>query len=66
MQEGINSTEGDPEFVDKDLFKKVEDFQKDLKLLEDKLTKKKLDYRIFNTSLRIRESKWTEKERATP
>lgn len=63
-REGIKSVDGDPEFIDKDMFKKVQDFQKDLKNLEDKLTKKKLDYRIFNTSLRIRESKWTEKTRS--
>ena len=41
------------------------DFQKDLKALTDKLTKKKLVYRVFNSSLRIRESKWTDKEQAS-
>ena len=63
--EGIKSAEEDPEFLDKDMFKKVKDFQKDLKALTDKLTKKKLDYRVFNSSIRIRESKWTDKEQAS-
>jgi uncharacterized protein (TIGR02599 family) len=60
--EGIKSADDDPEFLDKDMFMKVQDFQKDLKALEEKLKSKKLDFRIFNTSLRIRESKWTDKE----
>jgi uncharacterized protein (TIGR02599 family) len=62
MREGIKSADDDPEFLDKDMFKKQQDFQKDLKTLKDKLVSKKLDYRIFNTSLRIRESKWTDKD----
>jgi uncharacterized protein (TIGR02599 family) len=61
-REGIETADNDPEFVDKDAFKKTEDFRKDLKALEDKLLEKKIDYRVFNTSLRIRESKWTDKE----
>lgn len=60
-EEKIQSADDDPEFLDKDMFTKVQDFTKDIKALEEKLKKKKLDYRVFNTSLRIRESKWTEK-----
>ena len=64
VREGIKSADDDPEFLDKDAFTKVQDFRKDLKALETKLVSKKLDYRVFNTSLRIRESKWTEEEQS--
>lgn len=59
-QQGIKSAEDDPQLVDKELFVKARDFRKDLRTLEAKLKEKKLDYRTFNTSLRIRESKWTD------
>ena len=62
-REGIKSADDDPGLVTKDMFKKVQDFQKDLKALEEILKKKQLDYRVFNTSLRIRESKWVDKEK---
>ena len=65
-RDGIKSAEDDPQLVDKELFKRARDFRKDLRTVEDRLKEKKLDYRIFNTSLRIRESKWTENEDARP
>lgn len=63
-RDGIKSADDDPALVEKDLFKRAKDFRKDLRTLEDKLKEKKLEYRVFNTSLRIRESKWTDKEAA--
>ncbi|HEX2747752.1 MAG TPA: hypothetical protein VHM91_07125, partial [Verrucomicrobiales bacterium] len=57
-REGIKSAEDDPKLIDKDLFRKFKDFRKDLQSVEAVLKSKKLDYRIFNTSMRIRESKW--------
>ena len=63
-REGIKSADDDPQLVEKDLFKKARDFRKDLKTLEDNLVTKKLGVRVFNTSLRIRESKWTDDEKA--
>ena len=62
LREGIKSADDDPQLIDKDLFTKARDFREDLKTLETKLTDKKLTPRIFNTSLRIRESKWTDDE----
>lgn len=66
VQEQIRSAEDDPKLVDKDLFKRARDFRKDLKTVEERLTQKKLDFRIFNTSLRIRESKWTDDSEEEP
>ncbi len=60
FREGIKSADDDPILIDKDLFTKAKDFRTDLKTLEDKLREKKLGFRVFNTSLRIRESKWTD------
>jgi uncharacterized protein (TIGR02599 family) len=65
-REGIKSADDDPQLLNKDLFKKAREFRKDLRALEDTLKSKKLDYRVFNTSLRIRESKWVDKEKARP
>jgi len=65
-RDGIKSADDDPQLIDKDLFKRAKDFRKDLRDLEDVLKEKKLEYRVFNTSLRIRESKWTDKEKTTP
>ena len=66
VREGIKSADDDPQLVEKDLFKETKNFRKDLKSLEDLLLGKKLEYRVFNTSLRIRESKWTDRELAKP
>lgn len=65
-REQIKSADDDPKLVEKDLFKKAKDFRKDLRTVEENLTKKKLDYRIFNTSMRIRESKWTDDSEGSP
>ncbi|HWB02345.1 MAG TPA: Verru_Chthon cassette protein C [Verrucomicrobiales bacterium] len=60
VREGIKSADDDPKLIEKDLFKKVKEFRKDLDTVEAALKAKKLDYRIFNTSMRIRESKWVD------
>lgn len=65
QREGIKSADQDPELIGKDYFKVAKDFRKDLEKVELALKEKKLDYRIFNTSIRIRESKWTDKEKET-
>lgn len=64
-KEGVKSADDDPTLVEKDLFMKTKDFRKDLTSLETNLKSKQLEYRIFNTSLRIRESKWVDKEKTT-
>ncbi len=61
-RQNMRSADDDPKLIEKDLFKKAKDFRKDLETVEKILKEKKLDYRIFNTSLRIRESKWTDKK----
>jgi uncharacterized protein (TIGR02599 family) len=65
VRKGIKTADDDPMLVEKDLFTKAKNFRKDLKTLEDKLTLERLDFRTFNTSLRIRESKWIEDSAAT-
>jgi uncharacterized protein (TIGR02599 family) len=62
-REGIKTADDDPKLIDKDFFKTARDFRKDLEKVEENLKKKKLDYRVFNTSIRIRESKWVDKEK---
>ena len=61
QREGIKTADDDPDLVGKDYFKTAKDFRKDLEKVELSLKEKKLEYRIFNTSIRIRESKWTDK-----
>lgn len=65
-REGIKSADDDPKLVDKELFRRARDFRKDLRTLEENLKSKKLDFRTFHTSLRIRESKWTDTGADTP
>lgn len=65
-REGIRSADDDPKLIDPDLFKLAKAFRKDLRKVEDTLRSKKLEYRIFNTSMRIRESKWTDDSKAKP
>jgi uncharacterized protein (TIGR02599 family) len=60
VREGIKSADDDPKLVEKDLFKKVKEFRKDLDAVEANLKAKRLEYRVFNTSMRIRESKWVD------
>jgi uncharacterized protein (TIGR02599 family) len=59
-RQNMRSADDDPKLIDKDLFKKVKEFRKDLETVETTLKSKKLEYRIFNTSMRIRESKWVD------
>jgi uncharacterized protein (TIGR02599 family) len=63
-RENLKSADDDPKLIEKDFFKKVKEFRKDLDEVEKVLTAKKLEYRVFNTSLRIRESKWTDSGKA--
>lgn len=58
LRAGIEKVEDDPELVPKESFGKASQFDKDMEDLEKKLVELKLDYRIFSTSIRLRESKW--------
>lgn len=55
---GIVDLKGDPELISKELFTRAKSRVKDLEEVESKLRILKLDYRIFNSSIRLRESKW--------
>ena len=55
---GIKDVNGDPLLVSKDLFLRAANKDKDIDELETKLRSLKLDYRVFNSSIRLRESKW--------
>lgn len=54
----ITSAKDDPEIVDPQWFRKAENFRDDMDRLESRLRNYKLDFRVFNKSIRIRESKW--------
>ncbi len=57
----IRTAGEDPKLVDKDWFKESKNFSKDIKSLQEKLHALGLpDFRIFNTSIRMRESKWVD------
>lgn len=58
LRSGIEKVEDETEIVSKDSFKKASQFDKDMDDLEKKLVTLKIDYRIFSTSIRLRESKW--------
>lgn len=57
---GIDSIEKEPEIIPKDLFTKGIKIQDDFDEVEKLLKALKLEYRIFSTSIRLRESKWTD------
>ena len=57
---GIKGVEGDPKLVSDDLFIKADKFNADLDEVEIKLKKLGLEYRVFSTTIRLRESKWTD------
>ncbi|MGK0188463.1 MAG: hypothetical protein ACI9R3_004274 [Verrucomicrobiales bacterium] len=52
----------DPEFVAEGLFKSQKALEQDLETLRDDLDAEKVRHRIFTTTIRMRESKWTEEE----
>lgn len=56
----IQKVEDDPLLVPKESFTKATQYIKDLQDLELRLTELKLEFRIFSTSIRLRESKWIE------
>jgi uncharacterized protein (TIGR02599 family) len=59
-QEKIRSAEDDPVLVNESYFRESQQFNKDLQNLEQDLQRRKLDYRVFTTSVRLRESRWQE------
>lgn len=56
----IKAVSDEQKLVEKDAFTKASDFTEDMNSFEEKLTSLKLDYRIFSTTIRLRESKWTD------
>lgn len=54
----ISKVEDDPELVSKELFTKANVLAKDVEALEKHLTELKLEYKIFSSSIRLREAKW--------
>jgi uncharacterized protein (TIGR02599 family) len=46
--------------VNESYFRESQQFNKDLQNLEQDLQRRKLDYRVFTTSVRLRESRWQE------
>jgi uncharacterized protein (TIGR02599 family) len=59
-REKIRSAEDDPVLVNESYFRESQQFNKDLQNLEQDLLRRKLDYRVFTTSIRLRESRWQE------
>lgn len=59
-QQKIRSAEDDPVLVNESYFRESQQFNKDLQNLEQDLQRRKLDYRVFTTSVRLRESRWQE------
>ncbi len=55
---GIKDVSGDPLLMPRDLFARASKKDEDLVEIETKLRSLQLDYRIFNSSIRLRESKW--------
>ena len=60
LRTGILEAKDDPKLIDKELFTDVKKFTKDFDEVEKKLRKLKIEYRIFNSTIRLRESKWTD------
>ena len=65
MRENIRSADEDPILVNESYFLQADKFNQDLQSLEDDLQRRKLDYRIFSTSIRLRESRWSDNNLAT-
>ena len=56
----IIDVSGDPKLVSDELFVSGVKLTKDFEEIEKKLLALKLDYRIFSSTIRLRESKWTD------
>jgi uncharacterized protein (TIGR02599 family) len=65
MRENIRSADEDPILVNESYFLQADKFNQDLQSLEDDLQRRKLDYRIFSTSIRLRESRWSDNNLTT-
>ena len=50
----------EPDFVSDSLFKSQRSLEQDLDTLRDDLNRERVRYRVFTTTVRMRESKWTE------
>ena len=58
-RKGIKESADDPKLIEDTLFVRAENYDLDMLALQTKLDKEKLDYRVFTSSIRMRESKWT-------
>ncbi len=56
----IIDVSGDPKLISDELFVSAVKRTKDFEEIEKKLISLKLDYRIFSSTIRLRESKWTD------
>ena len=57
---GIKNLEDDPKLISDEIFNKAINLTKDFEEIETKLKALGLEYRIFSTTIRLRESKWTD------
>lgn len=57
---GIKNLDDDPKLISDELFSKASKMTKDFEEIELKLKSLGLEYRIFSTTIRLRESKWTD------
>ena len=60
LRNAIETTDQDPKFISDELFISADKRTKDFDEAEKKLRSLGLEYRIFNTSIRLRESKWSD------
>ena len=60
VRTGIEDVASDPKLVPDSLFTKGNKLTKDFEEIEERLTKLRLEYRIFSSTIRLRESKWTD------
>ncbi len=60
LRNGIEGPDQDPKLVSEELFTQADKRAKDFDECEKRLRSLGLEYRIFNTSIRLRESKWTD------
>jgi len=60
LRTGIEQAKDDPKLVTSELFQDATKSVKDFDTIEKKLRSLRLEYRIFNSTIRLRESKWTD------
>jgi uncharacterized protein (TIGR02599 family) len=60
LRTGISDVGDDPEIIPNEYFTKGTKYAQDFDEIEKLLRKLGLDYRIFNSSIRLRESKWVD------